>query len=289
MKPKDIKRIERVVLISAIVLILIGIVEILVGKHSGSLGLVADGIDSMSDSVISFMVWMGLKISKRGADKRFNFGYFRIETLVSMIVAILMFIMSLTIAYQAYQRLIDPTELHYPFIAMVTLAIGGFISLYISVIKNRLAKKYNLLSLNADAKTAMKDWTSSFIILLGVFLSFLGFKWGDAIGAMIVAGYIAFVGISTIKQASLILIDGFNNPELVRDIARIIKKYPQVRLKELKLRMSGPYILGEVFVAVDSSMTLGEAHIIKGKIQGSINKKIEGIQDLVIIAEPQKR
>src|SRR3989338_11330259 len=114
MKAKDLGKIEKIVLVSAIVLTLIGIVEIFAGYFSNSIGLIADGVDSISDSVISFMVWFGLKISRRQADKKFHFGYYRVETLVSMIVAAIMIIMSLYIFYSAYLRLRNPVEIHYP-------------------------------------------------------------------------------------------------------------------------------------------------------------------------------
>ena len=287
MKQLDIKMIAKVVLISAIVLVLIGIVEIVVGNYTNSVGLIADGIDSMSDSVISFMVWFGLRISRRQADKKFHFGYYRVETLVSLIVSMIMIAMSIYIFYNAYLRIKNPVELKYPLLGMVTLVAGGLISLWLSLIKNKLAKKHNLLSLEADAKASIKDWTSSFIILAGVFLSYLGFKWGDALGALIVGVYIISVAITTIRSASLILIDGFNNPELIKDISKIIRKYPKVKLKDLKLRMTGPYIIGEFTMTVDRGMSIGEVYKIKGKMREEIMKKVEGVKDLTILADPE--
>ena len=287
MKQQDIKKIEKLVLMSAIVLVLIGIVEIVAGNYTNSVGLIADGIDSMSDSVISFMVWFGLRISKRQADKKFHFGYYRVETLVSLIVSMIMVAMSIYIFYNAYLRIKNPVELDYPFLGMATLVAGGLISLWLSIIKNRLAKKYNLLSLKADAKASIKDWTSSFIILAGVFLSYLGFRWGDSLGALIVGVYIISVAVTTIRSASLILIDGFNNPELVKDISKIIRKYPKIRLKDLKLRMTGPYIIGEFTITVDSGMSIGEVYKIKSKMREEIMKKVEGVKDLTILADPE--
>ena len=284
---EGLKKIEKVVLISAIVLVLIGIAEILVGYYTHSVGLIADGTDSMSDSVISFMVWFGLRISRKQADKKFHFGYYRVETLVSLIVAMLMIAMSIYIFRTAYLRIRSPLELDYPFLGMVTLVAGGLISLWLSIIKNRLSKKNNLLSLKADAKVSIKDWTSSFVILAGVLLSYFGLKWGDAVGALIVSFYIVFVAITTIKQASLVLMDGFNNPELVKYISSIIGKHPAVKLKELKLRMTGPYITGEITLNVDSGLTVGQVHSMKNKIKEDIMKKISGVRDLTILAEPE--
>lgn len=284
---KDLKKVEKVVLISAIVLVLIGLIEIFVGYRTNSVGLIADGTDSISDSVISFMVGFGLKISRRQADKRFNFGYYRVETLVSLIVAMLMIAMSLYIFYNAYLRIKNPLELNYPLLGIATLVAGGLISLWLSIIKNRLAKKYHLLSLEADAKTSIKDWTSSFVILAGFLLSYFGFRWGDAIGAVIVGFYIIFVAFTTIKQASLVLVDGFNNPELVKDISAIIRKHPAVKLKELKLRMTGPYITGEITLNVDSEITVGKVFSMKNEIKEDIMKRISGVKDLIILAEPE--
>ena len=289
MKQQDIKKIEKLVLISAIVLVLIGIVEIVVGNYTNSVGLIADGIDSMSDSVISFMVWFGLRISRRKSDKKFHFGYYRVETLVSLIVSMIMIAMSIYISYNAYLRIKSPVELNYPIIAMVTLVIGGLISLWLSLIKNNLAKKYNLLSFTADAKASIKDWTSSFIILAGVLLSYFGFTWGDALGALIVAVYIISVAITTIRAASLILIDGFNNPELIKDISKIIRKYSKVKLRDLKLRMTGPYITGEITIVVDEEMSIGDVYKIKDRIREEIMKKIEGVKDLTILADPESK
>ena len=284
---EGLRKVEKVVLISALVLVLIGIIEIFVGYHTNSVGLIADGTDSMSDSVVSFMVWFGLRISRRQADKKFHFGYYRVETLVSLIVAMLMIAMSLYIFYNAYLRIKSPMELNYPLLGIVTLVAGGLISLWLSIIKNRLAKKYRLLSLEADAKTSIKDWTSSFVILAGFLLSYFGFHWGDAIGAIIVGFYIIYVALTTIKQASLILIDGFNNPELVKDISSIIGKHPAVKLKELKLRMTGPYITGEITLNVDRGITVGNVHEIKNKIKEDIMKRVSGVKDLMILAEPE--
>src|SRR3990167_4224896 len=133
MDKEDLKKVERIIFISAIVLVIIGLVEIFVGNLSNSIGLIADGIDSISDSVISFMVGFGLRISRRKADSKFQFGYYRVETLVSMMVALIMIIMSALIFYNVYLRFKNPIGLNYPIPAMITLIIGGLVSLWIAI------------------------------------------------------------------------------------------------------------------------------------------------------------
>jgi divalent metal cation (Fe/Co/Zn/Cd) transporter len=57
---EDIRFVQRVAEISVLTLLIIGILEILIGQISGSSVATADGIDSLSDAMISFIVFMGL-------------------------------------------------------------------------------------------------------------------------------------------------------------------------------------------------------------------------------------
>lgn len=286
MKPKDFKWIEKFVLMAAIFLIVIGVAEIAISHIVKSVGLLADGIDSLSDAAVSLMVFFGLKLSRRTADKKFHFGYYRVETLASMLIAFVMIGMSLYIFYNAYLRLMHPSPLEYPFLGMITLVIAALISLVLAIIKNKIASKYNLLSLKADASASIKDCSSSFVILISAIFSYFGVHRADAIGALIVGVYIIFVAINIIQQASLVLMDGFNNPKLVKDITRIIKKHEMVELKEIKLRMSGPYITGRILILVDDNMTVKTVYKIKQKIREDITARIKGVRDLSIVADP---
>lgn len=286
MKESDFNNIKIVVFISAVVLVLIGIMEIVIGFFLNSVGMIADGTDSIGNSAISFIVWLGLKISKKAPDKKFHFGYYRVETLVSLLIAIIMIVTSIGIVYNAHLRLISPAELSHPIIGMITLAIVGTTAAIISIIKNKLATKYDLLSLKADAKNSIKDFSGSLIIFIGIFLSYMGFSWGDPIGAIIVGVFVFSYGIAIIKEASLILIDAFHNPELIKDVEMIVNKYPMVKLKNIKLRKSGPYIIGEIIINVNKNMSVGKLFKIKKGIRKKIMKEIEGIGDLIISAQP---
>ena len=71
---------QKIAKISVITLIGIGIAEISIGYISGSVVALADGLDSLSDAIISFIVLLGLIIANRPADKKFHFGYHKVES-----------------------------------------------------------------------------------------------------------------------------------------------------------------------------------------------------------------
>ncbi len=75
---------QRIAKISVITLISIGIVELVTGYVSGSAVATADGTDSLSDAMISFIVLLGLRIAHRPADKTFHFGYHKVESFAAL-------------------------------------------------------------------------------------------------------------------------------------------------------------------------------------------------------------
>ncbi len=288
MKTKDIIQIERIIIVSAVILILIGITEMTLGFFSNSVGLVADGVDSIGNSLVSFVVWMGIRFSRKAPDNKFRFGYYRVETLASFIAAIIMCGLSILIAYNAYQRFLRPEPLYYPIISMITVASAGIITFVISIVKNKFASKYkNLLSLKTDATNSIKDFSGSFIILVGISLYYYtGFPWGDAVGAMIVSFFIFSYGINIVKESSLILVDAFYHPELIRDIKTIIRRYPMLKIKDIRLRRSGPYIRGAIILKTNNkNMTIGQYIKIKEEIKRKIRKELDGVKDLIISIE----
>ncbi len=214
---------QRIAKISVVTLISIGIAELLMGYISGSVVATADGVDSMSDAMISFIVLIGLRFARRPADRKFQFGYHKVESFAAMIAAIGMIVIGIFIAYHSYEGLVHPNEIKQPIPTMIVLAIAGAISLHRAFQMRHIANKYNLLSLKTDAKNSIKDGSASVLGFLSVLLATqFGFLQADAIGGMIIAGFIFSVAYVSLKQSSLILVDAWQNPVSVDFIKKIV-------------------------------------------------------------------
>ncbi|HEY9398709.1 MAG TPA: cation diffusion facilitator family transporter [Nitrososphaeraceae archaeon] len=184
---------QRIAKISVITLVGIGIAELIMGYISGSVVATADGVDSMSDAMISFIVLIGLRFARRPADRKFQFGYHKVESFAAMVAAIGMIVIGIFIAYHSYEGLIHPREIQQPIPTMIVLGIAGAISLHRAFQMRSIANKYNLLSLKTDAKNSIKDGSASVLGFLSVFIATqFGFLQADAIGGMIIAGFIFF-------------------------------------------------------------------------------------------------
>jgi cation diffusion facilitator family transporter len=154
---------KRIAKISVITLLTIGIVEIVTGYLSGSVVATADGIDSISDAMISFIVLLGLRIAHRPADKNFHFGYHKVESFAALMAAIGMVAIGIVIFYNSYQSLLHPHEIKQPILVMIVLAGASALSLHRAFQMRKIANKYNLLSLKTDARNSIKDGSASVI------------------------------------------------------------------------------------------------------------------------------
>jgi cation diffusion facilitator family transporter len=275
---------------SVVTLLAIGIVEIITGIFSGSVVATADGIDSIADAAISFIVLLGLRVAHKPADKKFHFGYHKVESFTALIAAIGMIVIGLVIFYHSYQALIHPHEIRHPYIVMAVLAGASAFSLHRAFQMRIIAKKYNLLSLQTDARNSIKDGSGSVIGFFSILVATqFGFVQMDGIGGMIIACYIFSVSYLSLKKSSLILIDSWQNPKLTIVIKNIISEQfsdEKIVVRDVLLRSSGMIDQAEIHIAVDGKESLEEVEMLSLKIQLVISSQFPSIERVLVIPHP---
>jgi cation diffusion facilitator family transporter len=277
---------QRIAKISVVTLISIGVVELLMGHISGSVVATADGVDSMSDAMISFIVLIGLRFARRPADRKFQFGYHKVESFAAMIAAIGMIIIGSFIVYHSYEGLIHPEEIKQPLLTMVVLAIAGGISLHRAFQMRSIANKYNLLSLKTDAKNSIKDGSASVLGFLSVLIATqFGFLQADAIGGLVIAGFIFSVAYVSLKQSSLILVDAWHNPVSADYIKRLIEQKfeAELRVRSIKLRQTGIISRAEIHLEMDGNKPLNEVEMYLLKTERVIKSNIPSMDVVLVV------
>jgi cation diffusion facilitator family transporter len=278
---------QKIAKISVITLISIGIVEIATGYLSGSNVATADGIDSLSDALISFMVLIGLRIAIKPADRKFHFGYHKVESFAALIAAIGMIAVGVVMFYNSYQTLMHPHEINHPYIAMIVLAMASALSLHRAFQMRTIANKYNLLSLKTDAKNSIKDGSASVVGFFSILISTqFGFIQMDAVGGMVIAFYIFSVSYITLKKSSLILVDSWQNPKLTDLIKNVIYEQfhdEKIHVREVLLRSSGMVDQAEIHIEIDGEESVSEVEELSNEIQDVINSRFPSIERISVI------
>jgi cation diffusion facilitator family transporter len=283
---------QKIAKVSIVTLISIGIVELLIGHVSGSVVATADGIDSLSDAMISFIVLLGLRIAHRPADKTFHFGYHKVESFAALMAAIGMVIIGSVILYHSYQVLTHPREIQQPILTMIVLAAAGAVSLHRAFQMRKIANKYDILSLKTDAKNSIKDGSASVIGFFSVLVaSQFGFLQADAIGGIIIAGYIFSVSYVSLKRSSLILIDSWQNPEATDIVRKSIEGRfgnELIKVRSVLLRPTGIVAQAEVHIEVEGSKPLTDVELLSLEIEMEIRSKIPTIQRVSVVPHSLK-
>lgn len=277
---------QKIAKISIITLISIGIAELMTGHISGSVVATADGVDSLSDAVISFIVLLGLRIANRPADKKFHFGYYKVETFVALIAAIGMTVVGSFILYHSYHILLHPFKIQQPLVTMVVLAVAAGISLHRALQMRKIGNKYNLVSLKTDARNSIKDGSASVIGFVSVLVAtHFGFLQADAIGGMIIAGYIFSVSYVSSKEASLILIDAWQNPRAIGLIRKTIEEKfkDQIKLTSVLIRPAGMVAHVEIHIETDGEKRLFDVDLLSMEMQRLIRSRIPTIARITVI------
>jgi cation diffusion facilitator family transporter len=286
---------QRIAKISVITLLAIGVAELIIGQISGSIVATADGIDSLSDAMISFIVFLGLRLANRPADRKFQFGYYKVESFAALLAAIGMVAIAIFIIYQSYESLIQPHEIRQPVLTMVILGVAGAVSLHRAFQMGKIARKYNLLSLKVDAKNSIKDGSASIIGFLSVLVATqFGFLQMDAIGGMIIAGYIFSVAYLSLRQTSLVLVDSWHNPKVADMVKKMIEDRfridePTITVRSVLLRPTGMTAHAEINVEIDGNKRLTDVELISVKIQMSIRSKFSSIERVVVVPHSIKQ
>lgn len=284
-KSKVFEEAKRAAWISIWTLVGIGVGEVLTSTFTGSLTLLADGLDSMTDALVSFIVWFGIRMVQKPKSKLFHFGYAKIESFAAFIAAVIIVVLGAFIVYHAYERILHPTTVTNPEIVMIALAAAGSISLHRAFKVRNVARKYNLVSLNLDAKNSIKDGTASFVGLGSIIAGYFGIPYMDSVGSILIAGYIFFMAYTAFRESTLVLIDGVKNPELQQKIATHIEKKFNVRVEKILLTPLGQNFSAQVHVELDKNMTLDKAHETLTSIRNSLIQDFKA-EDPVVIPKP---
>jgi cation diffusion facilitator family transporter len=266
-------------------LLAIGVAEVVVSTTTGSLTLFADGLDSMADALVSFIVWFGISMLHKPKSKLFHFGYAKIESFAAFVAAVVIVILGGFIIFHAFERLVHPVTTINPEITMITLIAAGSVSLHRAFRVRKIAKKYNLISLNLDAKNSIKDGSASFVGFGSVLAGYFGVPYMDTIGSLIIAGYIFYMAFTAFKESTLVLLDAVKNPEIEREISNFVEQRFGVNVDDVLIRPLGHALSAQVHVTLDQNLLFKDAYEILTKINAAVTEKF-GTEETTVIPRP---
>ena len=276
---------------SFFVQLMVGLSELVMGIFTVSIALIADGIQSFADAGVSLIVWIGLRLSRKKPDKKFHFGYHRVETLSSIVAALFMATIGGITLYQSYREFLSPTAVVDPLLALVVASAATGVSSLLLIYKRRAAEKYGSLALKTDASNSIKDVLTSITAFVGIALSgYFHIPQTDAIAGIIISLFVFTMVYPTLKEASLVLLDSFHSPETIAAIENIANSIIQVKkVHSIRMRKLGSYLIGDMHIVLRNDMTVEEAHAIASQIEDRTIKEFDELIEMNVIIEPYQQ
>jgi cation diffusion facilitator family transporter len=279
---------QLVAIISCFVNTGVGFIELGFGYYFGSLALVADGVHSFVDAVVSLTVWLGIRYSQKKADGRFHYGYYKFDAIFSLFAAMIMVGSGLVISYTGIVEYVHPALQHrLSFNAVYIAVISIVTAIVLARSKQSYAKKSRLVSLRTDAYNSIKDAAASVIALVGILLASNGFESFDSLAGLIIGAFVMVAGYFAIKESSLVLADAYGNPEMVEEIKEITTSVQGIlAIDDLRVRRSGPFLAVEMHVKVDGNISVFEADKISQEVTRRMREDIVSVGRITIKSEP---
>lgn len=197
---------DGVLLWTVIVNLGLSVFEFVAGAISGSVALMADALHNTNDAAALLIAYIARRISRKGADEHYTFGYRRAELIGAMIQLTALILVGLYLVYEAVRRIFEPE----PLLGGWIMAAAG-VALIVDVITAWLLWSMSKGSLNVKAAFLhnLTDAGASVAVLLGgAAIYWLDWTWVDPVLTLVIACYILFMSFGLLRKTSRILMEG---------------------------------------------------------------------------------
>ncbi|PKL26853.1 MAG: cation-efflux pump [Spirochaetae bacterium HGW-Spirochaetae-2] len=278
-------RISLISIISSILLSLLKLTTGIIGKSSA---LVSDGVNSISDVVSYTVVMGGVAASDREADSNHQYGHEKLESIVSVFLALVIFGTGVGIGLSGIRNIGRVDTLAIP--TLLPLLGAGFsiiTKLLLWQLTTRAAKKTSLNSLRALATDHLSDVLSSTGALVGVVGARLGYPVLDPIASVIIALLIVKSAVEVFRSAISVLMDSSVDKNTKAQLENAILSNHQVqRIDLLRTRTVGAGFWVEVEICCCRHLRLHEAHDVAEEIHDRIEGKFPKVRHVMVHTNP---
>jgi len=261
---------------------------IAVAAISGSVSVLAEGIDTCVDIVAAIAVMIGLKLSKKHT-KDFPEGLYKLENIVAVAIGVMILFSAYELARESIAKLLaKQTTISSPWVAMGTMAVVVVITGGLAWYKGSVGKKENSPSLQADSHHSWTDTIASAGVILGVGLNAMGVHYVDSIMALVIVLILAYSGGQVVLQALKVLLDASIEKDILDTARKTAEADPRVkRVVRVDGRNSGSYrflhmtIVPEAFDLRDAEASIDSLkESIKSAVQNVESVQVEFVPDV---------
>ena len=249
--------------------ILLSGVKLAVALMSGSISILADAFNNLSDTGTSLIMLLGFRIAEKPADEEHPFGHGRAEYLAGLFIAAAMIFVGGKLLWTSVEKIITPEELNADLFTMFVLSFSVAAKFFLGMFYRHAARKINSEAIQAAAIDSFTDClaTSVVMISIGFYLEFNMNIDGGA--GIFVSAFILRGGVTSLKEILTPLLGGRASPELVDGIKKIVDDVPEILgIHDLIVHSYGSKnIFVSMHVEMPATLTLIDAHEVVDRLE----------------------
>ena len=244
----------------------------LVGFLAGSISIILDALNNLTDALSSIITIVGTKLALKKPDKKHPYGHGRIEYITSIIIAFIIIAAGVGAGIESINKIINPTEPTYEVYSFIIIIMAIVVKILLGLYFRKKGKDYRSESLKASGTDALMDSILSFTTLVAMIVNVAFGKTIEGYLGVLIAIFILKAGIEIIVETVSLIIGERFDPEQVKKLKELVKSFDEVRgCFDVVLHNYGPeYAIGSLHIEVDDKLTAKEIHKLSSRITGKV-------------------
>jgi cation diffusion facilitator family transporter len=268
------------------VLFITALIQAVIVWLSGSVALLADTIHNFGDAATAIPLWVAFALSRWKPNKRFTYGYGRVEDLAGVAIVLTIAFSAIVAGYVTVQRFLHPQPIAYLW-AVVGASIIGFIgNEAAAVIRIKIGKQIESAALIADGYHARTDGWTSLAVLFGALGVWLGYPLADPIVGLLITIAIVQIVWQSSKAVFTRMLDGVE-PHIIDEIREAASHVGGVeKVTDVRARWLGHRLHAELNVAVASHLSVSEGHAIAKEVWHQLLHRLDYLSSAIVHVDP---
>ncbi len=271
------KKIVRVGIVGIVANVILVGMKILVGLVSGSVAIIVDALNNLSDSLSSVATIVCTRFANKAPDKRHPYGHGRMEYFSALVVAGMILAAGALAIRESVTKIIHPNEVNYSAATMCVVVMAIFVKLGLWFYTSKRGKQLQSQSLVASGRDALNDVLLSVATLVAAIIHILfgvGLEGWFGLGLAI---FIIKAGIEMAREPLDDMLGERADARLTGRLRKFIEEYREVLgVYDLELHNYGPRkTVGSVHIQVRDNMTAAEIHALTRKISFGVFDKFD--------------
>ena len=265
-------------------------IKAVVGLFAGSIAIIMDAINNLSDALSSVITIVGTKLSQKKPDAKHPYGHGRVEYLTSLVISIIILIAGVTAIVESVISIIDSitknTLPDFKIWSVILIAIAVLVKIVLGFYFRHMGKKLNSEALKGSGIDALFDALLSFATLVAIVVALIWKVNIEGYVGIIIGLFMIKSGIDVLRNSLSSIIGERTSKETAEAIKKLVCSNKEVKgAYDLIVNNYGPDRgIGSIHIEVDDNLTAKEIHPLTRKISMQVYKEFCIIMTIGIYA-----